>query len=104
MAQFEYQVLEQAGGRVSHMNERLMLLVVEGWEPLMMTGSAPHISLLMRRPMTAQPAAAPAAAAAAPQRPAAPAQPGAAPQPTAPRPAPAPQAMPPRPTPPSTTG
>lgn len=84
MAQFEYQIVEQAGGRISHLNDRLMQLVNEGWEPHMMAGNPPHISLLMRRPVSA-PAAATAAA---------PAQ-AAAPRPAAP--APAAGTQPPRP-------
>ena len=59
MAQYEYQVLEQAGGRTSHLNDRLGQLVEEGWEPIMMAGAAPHISIMVRRPK-AQQAAAPA--------------------------------------------
>lgn len=84
MAQFEYQIVEQAGGRVSHLNDRLMQLVNEGWEPQMMAGTPPHVSLLMRRPVAA-PAAATAAAPAqvAAPRPAAPA-PGAGTQPPRP--------------------
>ena len=57
MAQFEYQIVEQAGGRISHLNERVMQLANEGWEPTMMTGTSPHVSLLMRRPAPAQAAA-----------------------------------------------
>jgi len=60
MAQYEYQVVEQAGGRTSHLNDRLTQLVEEGWEPIMMAGGAPHISIMVRRPR-AQQAAAPAA-------------------------------------------
>lgn len=72
MAQFEYQIVEQAGGRISHMNERLMQLVNEGWEPHMLTGASPHVSLLLRRSAAAQ-AATPAAPVAPPvQRPAPP--------------------------------
>lgn len=76
MAQFEYQIVEQAGGRASHLNERIMQLVGEGWEPIMLTGASPQVSVMMKR--AAQPAAQPRpavpAAAAAPQ-PAAPAAP-----------------------------
>lgn len=49
MAQFDYQLLEQAGGRVTHLNERLTQLVAEGFEPIMMTGTAPQVSILLRR-------------------------------------------------------
>jgi hypothetical protein len=68
MAQFEYQIVEQAGGRASHLTERMMQLVGEGWEPIMMTGTSPQVSLLVRRPAQAatQPVAQPAAAAAPP--------------------------------------
>lgn len=66
MAQFEYQVVEQAGGRVSHLNDRIMQLVNEGWEPQMMSGTPPHVSLLMRRPVAARAAAPATAQAAAP--------------------------------------
>lgn len=79
MAQHEFQVVEQAGGRVSHLNERLQQLVTEGWEPIFMTGVAPQVSVMMRRPATAPQAAAPGQ----PARPAP--APGVAPQP--PRPA-----------------
>lgn len=72
MAQYEYQVLEQAGGRVNHLNERIAALVEEGFHPIMMTGTAPQVSIMLRR--ATQPAPAQAA-------PAAPAQP-AAPRPT----------------------
>lgn len=92
MAQFEYQVVEQAGGRASHLNERLMQLVHDGWEPIMMSGVTPNVSLLLRRPLSAQTAAAAPAAAQPAPRPApvpAPAQP-VAPRPTQP-------GMPPRP-------
>lgn len=99
MAQYEFQVVEQAGGRVSHLNERLQQLVTEGWEPLFMTGAAPQVSIMMRRPATASQAAAPPRPAAvaqptppagqrpapAPGQPVRPATPGVAPQP--PRPA-----------------
>jgi len=59
MAQFEYQIVEQAGGRISHLNERVMQLANEGWEPHMMTGASPHVSLLLRRQAPAQAAAPP---------------------------------------------
>lgn len=85
MAQFEYQVVEQAGGRASHLNERIMQLVHESWEPLMMTGVSPQVSVMMRRP--AQPKPQPAAAQTAPQ---AAAVPTAVPRPTQPAPAPRP--------------
>jgi hypothetical protein len=82
MAQFEYQVVEQAGGRASHLNERIMQLVAEGWEPTMMTGTSPQVSVMMRRPAQPkpQPAAAPAAAQAVPV-----AQPAPAPRPPQPQ-------------------
>ena len=67
MAQFEYQVMQQAGSRLDHFNERLGKMVREGWEPVMMSGTAPHVSLLMRRGVAAQPAAAASAAQARPQ-------------------------------------
>ena len=69
MAQFEYQIVEQAGGRASHLNERIMQLVHEGWEPTMMTGVSPNVSVMMRRAAQPrpQPAAAAPAAVAAPQ-------------------------------------
>jgi len=66
MAQFEYQVVEQAGGRASHLNERIMQLVHEGWEPIMMTGTSPQVSVLMRRPAQPKPQAPPQAAPVAP--------------------------------------
>lgn len=65
MARLEYQVVEQAGGRASHLNERIMQLVHEGWEPTMMTGVSPQVSVMMQRP--AQPKPQSAAAQAAPQ-------------------------------------
>ncbi|MHB8993882.1 MAG: hypothetical protein ACYC63_01365 [Armatimonadota bacterium] len=99
MAQFEYQVVEQAGGRASHLNERITQLVGEGWEPIMMTGSSPQVSVMMRRPAqdAAQPRPQPAATAAAPRAPApaAPA-PGAPAAPRPPMPA-QPGQAPPRP-------
>ena len=98
MAQFEYQVLEQAGGRVSHLNDRLAQLVAEGFDPIMMTGTSPQVSILMRRPLQAaqaRPAQAQAAvahpAAAQTPAPAAPAAPAAVPA-AAPRPQPPPPA------------
>lgn len=76
MAQFEYQIVEQAGGRVSHLNDRIMQLVNEGWEPHMMSGTPPHVSLLMRRTAAAptqaaapRPPVQPPVAAPTPQRP-----------------------------------
>jgi hypothetical protein len=70
MAQYDFQIVEQAGGRVSHLNDRVTQLVSEGWEPQMMCGTSPHISLLLRRPAVAPAASAPAPAqAAAPQPP-----------------------------------
>ena len=80
MAQFEYQVVEQGGGRATHLNDRLAQLVGDGWEPIMMTGTSPQVSILCRRAAgtgaqarpqgttTAQPVA-------SPQPPAAPGQP-----------------------------
>lgn len=65
MAQYEYQVLEQAGGRVSHLNDRLAALVLEGFHPVLMTGTSPQVSILLRRPTPAVPAAVAAPAAAA---------------------------------------
>ena len=71
MAQFEYQVVEQAGGRASHLNERIMQLVHEGWSPTMMTGVSPQVSVMMQRPAQPkpQPAATAPVAPAAPQGP-----------------------------------
>lgn len=95
MAQYEFQVVEQAGGRVSHLNERLQQLVAEGWEPIFMTGAAPQVSVMMRRPATAPQAAAPRPASAAQATPPGGQRPAAAPgQPARPAPAPgvAPQA------------
>jgi len=71
MPQFEYQIVEQAGGRVSHLNERLMQLVTEGWEPFQMSGASPHVSIMLRKPATEGAAA----GRAAPARTAAPAVP-----------------------------
>lgn len=96
MAQFEYQLVEQAGGRASHLTERLMQLTNEGWEPIMMTGTAPQVTLLVRRPLTAKsaapappagaaPAPAPGAAQPVAPRPAAPTQPGVPPRPATPQ-------------------
>lgn len=69
MAQYEYQVLEQAGGRVSHLNDRLAQLVEEGYHPVLMTGTSPQVSVMLRRPTPAPAAQAPAVAvAAAPQQ------------------------------------
>lgn len=84
MAQFEYQVVEQAGGRASHLNERIMQLVHEGWTPTMMTGVSPQVSVMMQRP--AQPKTQPVAAQAAPQ-----AAPAPAPRPAQPLAPPAPR-------------
>lgn len=77
MAQYEYQVVEQAGGRVSHLNERIMALVEDGFHPIMMTGTAPQVSIMLRRATTpaaqapqAQAQTAQAAPSAAPTRPA----------------------------------
>lgn len=70
MAQYEYQILEQAGGRVSHLNDRLAALVEEGFHPVLMTGTSPQVSVMLRRPTApAAPVAAPAAAAVAAPRP-----------------------------------
>lgn len=98
MAQFEYQVIQQAGGRVSHFNERLLQMVQDGWHPVLMSGDAPQVSLLLRRDTSAaaqKPAAAQQQAAQQPARPAqaAPAaQPGQRPAAPQQRPAAPPQA------------
>jgi hypothetical protein len=62
---YEYMVVQMAaGGRVTHLNERLAAMVAEGWEPMMMCGDN-SVSVMLRR-------AAKPAAAAAPQVPVAP--------------------------------
>lgn len=77
MAQYEYQVVEQAGGRVTHLNDRLGALVADGYDPIMMTGTSPQVSILVRRPVQQAAAAVPAQAQAQVARPAAPAAPAA---------------------------
>jgi len=73
MAQFEYQVVEQGGAKVGHFNERIAEMVVKGFDCIGITGTSPHVSILMRRPAQQAPAqAAQAAAAQAAPRPAAP--------------------------------
>jgi hypothetical protein len=59
MMGYEYMVVQMAaGGRVTHLNERLATMVAEGWEPVMMCGDN-SVSVMLRRP--AKPAQAPAA-------------------------------------------
>jgi hypothetical protein len=90
MAQFEYQIVEQAGGRATHLNDRLAQLVADGWEPIMMTGTSPQVSVLCRRAAGTGAQARPQGAAMV--QPVAPTAPGA---PAAPRPvAPTPPAQP----------
>lgn len=61
---YEYMIVQMAaGGRITHLNERLHSMVAEGWEPFLMTGDN-SVSVMMRRPIKAAgqaPAAAPAA-------------------------------------------
>lgn len=73
MAQFEYQVIEQGGGKVGHFNERIGQLVAQGFDCIGITGTSPNVSVLMRRP--AQPAQAQPAQAQAAQAAPRPAQP-----------------------------
>lgn len=56
MAQFEYQVIEQGGGKVGHFNERIAQLVAQGYDCIGITGTSPNVSILMRRPAQAAPA------------------------------------------------
>lgn len=67
MAQYEYQVLEQAGGRLSHLNERMAAMVEEGFHPIMMTGASPQVSIMLRRASQPAPAQAAQAQPAAPR-------------------------------------
>lgn len=65
--QYEYMVIQMAaGGRTTHLNERIEAMVAEGWEPCMMAGDT-TLNVMMRR---ARPAST------------APAQPASPPQPT----------------------
>jgi len=73
MAQFEYQVVEQGGAKVGHFNERIAEMVAKGFDCIGITGTAPQVSVLMRRPAQTGPAqVAQAPAAQAAPRPAAP--------------------------------
>lgn len=50
---YEYMVIQMAaGGRITHLNERLHSMVAEGWEPILMTGDN-SVSVMMRRPVKA---------------------------------------------------
>jgi hypothetical protein len=56
---FEYQVVQMAqGGRIGQFNERIAMMVAEGWDPIIMCGDG-TLSIMLRRPVAAQ-AAAPA--------------------------------------------
>ena len=49
MSRFEYQIIQMvAGGRVTHLNERMEAMAAEGWEPIMMSGDS-GLNVLMRR-------------------------------------------------------
>lgn len=50
MAQFDYQVIEQGGGKVGHFNERIGQMVAQGFDCIGITGASPNVSILMRRP------------------------------------------------------
>ena len=67
MSQYEYTIIQMAaGGRITHLNERLEAMVAEGWEPMTISGDA-TVSVLLRRPKAAggpQTAAQPSPAAA----------------------------------------
>ena len=94
MSQYEYLLLQSAAGaRITLLNERLEAHVLEGWEPIMMSGDT-TLNVMLRRPR--RPAATqPSASQAQVARPAAaPAQPTAAPQPAAVPRQPAPQQAP----------
>jgi nucleoid-associated protein YgaU len=90
MSQYEYMLLQSAAGaRTSLLNERLEAHVVEGWEPVMLSGDT-TVNVLLRRPrQAAARATAAQAQAQVQQRPVAPAQPTAAPQAPVATPAPA---------------
>jgi hypothetical protein len=80
MAQFDYQIVEQGGAKIGHFNERIAEMVAKGFDCIGITGTSPHVSVLMRRPaQQAQARATQAPAAAAQPRPAAP-QPAGAPR------------------------
>lgn len=76
MSRYEYQIIQMvAGGRVTHLNERIEGMVLDGWEPIMMSGDT-GINVLMRRERAQQVATeAQGQAAAAAPRPSAPPQP-----------------------------
>ena len=60
MNRFEYQVVQMAaGGRIGQFNERIAMMVAEGWDPIIMCGDA-TLSIMLRRPVAAAQAAAPA--------------------------------------------
>ena len=49
MAKYEYQAIQSAkGGRISHLNERLDVMIEEGWDPISMCGDE-TVTVLMRR-------------------------------------------------------
>ncbi len=49
MAQYEYMIITMnAGGRITHLNERLEGMVQEGWHPIMMSGDA-QVNVMLRR-------------------------------------------------------
>jgi len=79
MPQFEYQIIEQGGGKIGYLNERIAQLVAQGFDCIGITGTSPHVSVLLRRPV--QPAGTQtttqASAAAAAPRPATPQPPSA---------------------------
>jgi len=56
MAQYEYIIITMtAGGRITHLNERLEAMVQEGWHPIMMSGdSQVNVMLRRQRPGVAQ--------------------------------------------------
>ncbi len=56
MAGYEYRVVQlPAGGSVTHLNERMSHMIVEGWEPIMMSGNE-VVNILLRRPLQQKPA------------------------------------------------
>jgi len=65
MALYEFRVEHKpAGGRVSQINDRLVTLAAEGWEPIMMCGGE-ELNILLRRPASELPTAVTAEAEAA---------------------------------------